>query len=275
MGRARTLALAAVDRVKPIERPLRRWVLPDLPRRVEVETSSRCNRHCFYCPVAEDPRADHRMEEELFRSIVDQLAELRFRGVFSPHFFGEPLLDPRLPALLAYVRERLPRVVLEIYTNGDALTPKKAQELLDVGVTLFLVTLEGEEPKALADTRAAIPRWTFRRRFLVRQFAEHVPAPYNRGGTVLFPGRETHLDACMHPAVALVVDAWGKVKLCANDYYGEADWGDLHERRLADVWADPAFKKLRYDLMDGRFEKPICRVCTGRTSPPRPLRSNP
>lgn len=275
MGRARTLALAAVDRLKPMEVPLRRWVMPDRFRRVEVETSSRCNRSCYYCPVATAPRPDERMSEELFFSIVDQLAEMRFRGVFSPHFFGEPLLDPRLPRLLAGVRERLPGTLVEVYTNGDALTPKKATELLDAGVGLFLVTLEDGWPKALLDTRAALPRWTWRRRFLVRDFPEHVPTPYNRGGTVLFPGREARFDRCLHPAASLVIDAWGKVKLCANDYRGEHDWGDLRHERLADVWAKPAFVATRKDLLDGRFERTICRVCSGREPAPAPLQVAP
>lgn len=215
------------------------------------------------------------MSETLFFDIVDQLAEMGFVGVFSPHFFGEPLLDPRLPRLIAGVRAQLPRVVIEIYTNGDALTPKKARELLDAGVNLFLVTLEEGEPKALAATRASVSGWTWRRHFLVRNFDEHVPHPYNRGGTVLFPGREHRFDQCMHPAAAVVVDAWGKVKLCANDYFGTDDWGDLNAERLADVWAKPAFRKLRYDLMDGKFEREICLVCSGRQAAPAPLRVNP
>lgn len=215
------------------------------------------------------------MSEELFFDIVDQLAAMRFAGVFSPHFFGEPLLDPRLARWMAGVRARLPRVVIEIYTNGDALTPKKAQELLAAGVDLFFVTLESGEPKALAATRASVSRWTWHRRFLVRDFDEHVPRPYNRGGTVLFPGREARFDACLHPAAAVVVDAWGKVKLCANDYFGSEDWGDLHDERLIDVWQKPAFRKLRYDLMDGRFEKQICLVCSGRSPAKSPLRVNP
>jgi cyclic pyranopterin phosphate synthase len=268
MGRTTRILLAGLDRVKGVEAPLRRWVLPDRFHRVEVETSSRCNRTCHYCPVATDPRAEHRMEETLFESILDQLAELRFTGRFSPHFYGEPLLDPRLPAWLARAHERLPRARIVVYTNGDALTPKTARALVDAGVDLVLLTLEAGEPKAWKDTQASLPRAVLRRRFLVRHFDESVPRPFNRGGAVRFPGRETHLSSCILPASTLVVDAWGKVKLCANDYFGQEDWGDLHHDRIADLWARPAYVKLRRDLLFGRFEKPICRVCTGRAAAP-------
>ncbi len=274
MGRTTRPLLAGFDRLKAVELPLRRWVLPDRFHRVEVETASRCNRGCYYCPVATAPRPDHRMEESTFDSILDQLAALKFRGRFSPHFFGEPLLDPRLPAWMAKVRRKLPGARILIYSNGDALTPKSAQALLDAGVDLFLLTLEDGEPKAWKDTQASLAPRTLRRRFVVRHFAQDVPRPFNRGGTVLFPGRENHQAACVLPASTLVIDAWGKVKLCANDYFGEEDWGDVHTTPLAALWAHPDYVRLRRDLLFGRFEKPICRVCTGRDPAPAPMAVN-
>lgn len=274
MSRSAQRFLNVLDRVKTVEAPLRRWVLPDRFHRVEVETSSRCNRACFYCPVAVAPRADHRMEEPLYETILDQLAAMHFRGRFSPHFYGEPLLDPRLPAWLARARARLPRASLVVYTNGDALTPRNAQALIDAGVDLVLLTLEAGEPKAWIDTQATLPPRALRR-FVVRHFDRDVRAPFNRGGSVLFPGREVHQADCIFPASTLIIDAWGKVKLCANDYFGVADWGDVHTDSIATIWARPEFRKLRRDLLFGRFEKEICKVCTGRLPAPSPLAVNP
>ncbi len=267
-----SLLFDALDTVKAIEAPLRRWVLPDRFHRVEIETNSRCNRGCHYCPVAVDPRPAHEMSEELFASILDQLAAMGFRGRFSPHFFGEPLLDPRLPKLLAEARKRLPKARLVIYTNGDALTPQKARALLDVGVSLFVVTFEAGESKAFRDTRAALPWWTFRRHFLVRNFTDDVKNPYNRGGTVRF-AEELHQASCHAPSSTLVVDAWGKLKLCPNDYYGEEDWGDLKVSRLAELWNLPAFRATRRELLRGEFKKDICRTCVGKAELRRPLAS--
>jgi hypothetical protein len=261
-----------LERVKALELPLRRSVLPDRFTRIEVETSSRCNKGCGYCPVSVVRRPDHLMERELFMSIVDQLAEMKFRGRFSPHFFGEPLLDPRLPELLSYVRQKLPSVSLMIYSNGDALTPKKAQALLQAGVDLILVTLEDADyPSALQQTRTALGPLRFRRRIWVRHFDRDVQLPYNRGGTVFFPQNTRKMSACMAPATALVVDAWGKVKLCANDYSGIEDWGDLHTERLIDIWNRPNFVKTRQDLLNGHFERQLCRVCSGHEAAPAPL----
>lgn len=266
-----SLFFDALDSLKAVEVPLRRWVLPDRFHRVEIETNSRCNRGCHYCPVAVDPRPGHEMKEELFFSILDQLAAIGFRGRLSPHFFGEPLLDPRLPRLMAEAKRRLPKARIVLYSNGDALTPNKARALLDAGVSLFVVTFEAAESEAFRKTRASLPWWTFRRHFLVRNFQDDVKAPFNRGGTILFGAKELHMSSCHAPSSTLVVDAWGKLKLCPNDYYGVEDWGDLGTTRLTELWDMPSFRATRRELLRGEFKKDICRTCVGKVPVTRPL----
>ncbi len=259
--------LPLLDRAKEAELLLWRHVLPDRFVRLEVETSTRCNRRCAFCPVSIEPRPDHRMPEDLFLSIVDQAARMGFRGRFSPHFFGEPLLDPRLPHLVRESRRRLPGARVVIYTNGDALDPELARRLLEAGTSLFVVTFEDGESAAFQRTRETLPAWTLRRRFLVRRFARDVVEPYNRGGAVRLPGRRR--SACYAAASTLVVDAWGRVRLCFNDYRGEVLWGDLTVERLEDVWRKPAYVRLRHDLLRGEFTTATCRACAG-LDPPSP-----
>ena len=266
MARARhAVGTAALNRLKGLELPLRRHLLADRFHRVEVETDSRCNRACSFCPVSVAPRPAERMSEALFIDIVDQLAAMGFRGRFSPHFYGEPLADPRLPSLMAEVRVRLPAARVVIYTNGDLLSPERAHALLDAGVSLFIVTFEHGPSAAWRKTEPTLG-WRQRRRFLVRSFEEGVEQPFNRGGLMAFPGREYHQQACFAPASTVVIDAWGKVRLCANDYQGEVEWGDLRRERLAEVWAKPAFEAERRALLEGRFTRPICLACTGRVA---------
>ncbi len=269
MGTVSRAAFWGLDLAKRLEPPLRRWVLPDRFTRVEVETSSRCNRGCHYCPVARVRRPDHRMSEALFRSIVDQLAEMGFSGRFSPHFFGEPLLDTRLEELMAYVRGRLPRARIVIYTNGDALNARRARSLLAAGVDSFVVTFEEPgESRAFREVRRVFPRHVRWRRFHVRHWDADVTHRYNRGGMVGIGARDAPARACQAPAVALVVDAWGKVKLCANDYDGRHDLGDLTTTPLRDVWESPVAVATRRALLAGVFEREICQVGSCRAAGP-------
>lgn len=267
--------LSLLEKMKPLEVPLRRYCLPDRFNRVEVETITKCNKACYYCPVSAQPRPAYQMNEELFYSIIDQLAQMRFSGRFSPHFYGEPLLDRRLSQFMAYVRKKMPKVWIVVYTNGDLLTLEKVEELLDAGVNLFLVTFEGEESKIWKQTMEKLPRRRVRRHFIFRIFEKDVKTPFNRGGAVLFPGRELHMKSCYSSAGKFIVDAWGKVKLCSNDYFGTEDWGDLTKESIAEVWAKPEYVKTRRDLLYGKFSKSICRECVGIDKPTRPLIINP
>lgn len=67
---------------------------------IEIETITECNRKCVYCPNYQYDRGKHLMSEKCYKKIIDELAGIGFRGRVSPHFYGEPLLDKRLPDLI-------------------------------------------------------------------------------------------------------------------------------------------------------------------------------
>lgn len=84
------------------------------------------------------------MSEKLFKKIIDELASINFRGRVSPHFYGEPLLDKRLPDLVRYVREKLPFSSIVIFSNGDPLTINLFNKLIESGVNQFCITEHGK-----------------------------------------------------------------------------------------------------------------------------------
>ncbi len=90
---------------------------------INIETATECNRQCEYCPNSlsdrSRPEGAFKMPISLYQSIIKQLAEIGFRGRISPHGYGEPLLDERLPDLVAYTHRLLPRGKIWIYSNGD------------------------------------------------------------------------------------------------------------------------------------------------------------
>ena len=48
------------------------------------------------------------MDEKLYYKIIDELAELNYRGRVSPYLMNESLLDSRLEKFITYTREKLP-----------------------------------------------------------------------------------------------------------------------------------------------------------------------
>lgn len=237
---------------------------------VEVETTTACNRRCSYCPNAHFERGllqnQRRMSETLFDRLLDQLADLRFTGRISPHFYGEPLLDERLERLVSKCRSRLPLAKVVVFSNGDYLTVGRYVSLVEAGVDGFLITQHCQkELKGVtavqAHRRAHGARGV---RFDFRTFDAETELS-NRGGLVQHTVLETKVD-CDIPAENVTINHEGDVILCCNDYFGTVSFGNISSEHLGDIWNKPHYRRLRTQLKKGRFELEICKRCAeGRT----------
>ena len=126
-----------------------RALVPVMPLKVQIQTSTRCNAACEMCPypvVTGEPGFEHAaMDEARFRRILDDLAA---GGVerLSLFLMNEPLLDRRLPAWLGLARAALPGATLGLFTNGAALDRQRARELAEAGLDELCVSVHGFDP---------------------------------------------------------------------------------------------------------------------------------
>jgi len=246
---------------------LGRYGTADFFNDITIETATECNRRCEYCPNSfsdrSRPESAVKMPTSLYESIIQQLAEIRFDGRISPHGYGEPLLDERLPDLVAFTHRLLPRSKIWIYTNGDFLTAPRYRELVDAGVSRFVITQhEGEMSPAIRDLFSYIERNRRQADILYMRIEKGVTPLSNRGGLVN-PGVRRN-PRCGDPDNPLVIDAEGHVVVCANDYYGRVKLGNIGERRLLDIWKSTKFKDIRRDLRNRHYTLSICLSCTGQ-----------
>jgi hypothetical protein len=123
-----------------------RDLVPSMPLKVQVQTSTRCNAACAMCPypvVTSEPGFEHAtMSEERYLRI---LADLRGGGVerLSLFLMNEPLLDRRLPGWIARARAELPEVTLGLFTNGSALDGARASALASAGLDELSISVHG------------------------------------------------------------------------------------------------------------------------------------
>jgi MoaA/NifB/PqqE/SkfB family radical SAM enzyme len=114
------------------------------PPRVQIQTQAGCNGRCVFCPNEETLKSglDHgRMPMELFKKIIDELAETRPRRI-SLYLQNEPMGDKRLPELTRYVAERVPDTSTLVTTNGTYLTQERGEALIDAGLKRLKVSLQ-------------------------------------------------------------------------------------------------------------------------------------
>jgi len=231
-------------------------------RMVEIETRTRCNRACSYCPNSTHQRPDVELPEPLYRSILAQLRELRFEGRMSFHFYNEPLLDQRLEGFIRIAREQLERLRIVLYSNGDYLTRQRFEALVDAGVDVLWVTNHGRSERHCS--------W---RHDLPERLQQHLRYQTNRNPEIFWTNRGGLLPhvvtirqplsvRCTALATTLVVTAEGAVVLCYEDYEGRVSLGSLHSQSIAEVWNSPRAMAIRRRLIVGDRTCTLpCRGC--------------
>lgn len=236
---------------------LTKFGISDLFSNVEIETSSKCNRKCSYCPNSVYDRGNFFMKTELFEKIINQLAELQFGGIIRPHFYNEPTMDKRLPELIKYAKQKLPKSTVHLYSNGDFMTEELFNRLVNSGVNKFIITshsgfISPNLQKLLATENG--------QKYIHHQFIGKHTALFNRGGTVEVKN-EIHLSHCNIPSINLTVNYKGQVVLCCNDAQSQNVQGDLNKELIIDIWKKPSFKKLRKNINNGKYELDVCKKC--------------
>ncbi|MBP8132304.1 MAG: radical SAM protein [Candidatus Hydrogenedentes bacterium] len=112
--------------------------------RVQIQTQAGCNGRCIFCPneaVLESGLEHGRMPFDLFRKIIDELAETQPRRIML-YLQNEPLNDRRLPEFVRYVSARIPDTVTLVTTNGTGLSEEMGEQLIDAGLKRVKVSLQ-------------------------------------------------------------------------------------------------------------------------------------
>lgn len=120
-----------------------------LPRELYIESTTRCNEFCDQCPRTHLGREEDRdITPDEVRQIVDQIPGLE-RVVL--HGLGEPLLNARLPEIIALLRERNIRALFN--TNALLLNGRRGRALIEAGLSQLRVSLDGATPGMYARVR--------------------------------------------------------------------------------------------------------------------------
>lgn len=233
---------------------------------VEIETINRCNGTCPFCPINhnDDTREFALMTEELFHSIIDQLAELKYEGNVGLFSNNEPFLDKRLTTFAKYAREKLPNAFIHLYTNGTLLTKEKVLEIMPYLSRMVIDNYNDDlelNPTSVEvmELWKEYPELEKKMEIHLRKINEVL---YTRGGQS--PNNQTKKTfpmPCLLPFEQLIIRPDGKVSLCCNDALGKFTMGDLNKDKIIDVWHSPIYKKVRSKLVKERAGLELCQYC--------------
>lgn len=246
----------------------------NLFKEIEFETLTYCNRKCFYCPNIDFERfgeeGDFFMKEDVFTTLIEQLKNMGFNGLIAPHLYGEPMSDPRLNKWMKHIKSEIPDCRIKIVTNGDFLDKKSYRDLINSGVDIIYLSKHSKKfKKKTQELLDSLSNDEISKNFSINDFytdfkTEDQTMFTNRGGDIDL--KDTALPKKKPPvncgyATYPVINTFGDLILCCQDFQNNYVFGNIMERDLYDIWYDPENIKIRKRIFKSKFDLQICKDC--------------
>lgn len=245
---------------------------------IEFNIIGTCNRNCSFCPVSNSEiyhKTTDELDIELFRKILLDLQEIQYEGKILFSAFSEPLLHKKIEKLISLAKEYLPKIRLEIVSNGDLLTTKKLKNLYDSGLdTINISMYDGEHQiehfnKIREESGVPEEMIVLRRRYL--ENGNYGLTISNRAGLI---NSNEYRDKsensivelplqkpCYYPFYMILIDYNGDVLLCPHDWAKKLTFGNLKNNKLFDIWNGNILNNLRKKLSASNRAFSPCNNC--------------
>lgn len=262
---------------------------------VEIESSSFCNRRCSYCINSYIDRHSQNMimPEEIFRKVINELADIGYDRMVTFHRYNEPFYDRNSMILdrISYARHKLPYANLVTSSNSDYLDAEYVQEIRKAGLDSLFCQCQTEDyvGKTIDDIKESILLinrriGNFKGKFIEKegscvfttvgsgfksltiQAKDFANTGFDRGGIVKGITTKGIKGPCYQPLTSFTIDYNGKVTMCLNtvSYHDEhAGYviGDVAESTIFEIYQSPKALELRKQLLDGNRYR-ICHGCS-------------
>ena len=201
------------------------------------------------------------MKEEVFHTLIGQLKEMNFNGLISPHLYGEPMSDPRMPDWIKHIRNNLPDAKIKIVTNGDYLNKQTYKNYLESGVNIIYISKHSKKLKKPCRELLEELSVSEKNRYILLQdffsdFNENQEMFANRGGSIEIEKKKKPPVNCSY-ATYPVINSLGDLIICCQDFHNNYVFGNIMQKSLKDIWFDEKNIKLRKRIYNYKFDLKI------------------
>ena len=245
-----------------------------LPTEIEISESGTCNRSCSFCPRSAPDFEDKKefITNELHEKLCLELKDLDYKGTVRYSGFVEPLIDKNIFNLIKMVRDKLPKVNIEMVTNGDPLNLKRLNKLFENGLNKILISAyDGLEDALKLENLCKEAKLT-NEQYIVRhryysQDQDFGITLSNRSG--LMQNAEFKIDSlkeplkksCYIPSYTFFLDYQGDVLICPHDWGKKIILGNLNNEKFIDIWFNKKSMSIRKMLNKSNRNFAPCNVC--------------
>ena len=238
----------------------------NLFRYLDLETMSRCNRHCPTCIRNSHPDREaleswlepNYMPVSVIRQALKECDKLGFMGEVCLSHYNEPLMDERLPMICELSKSYFPTY---FHTNGDFLSEELAR-CLDGKVNKIIVSLYQEEP--IKSKRAEWIRTLFHKsEMVVNTQSDHIATHFSPKFDVVALAKQNIDNPCIDPSLHCIINHRGQYLLCCDDVIGNFGFSTFPKMSIEDYWFGGKHSEMVESLLEqgGRRLYPYCSTC--------------
>ncbi|MFH1376873.1 MAG: radical SAM/SPASM domain-containing protein [Candidatus Woesearchaeota archaeon] len=271
----------------------------DFPKAIQIETTSKCNSNCIYCP---HPQTRHKfgsskLDDGLFLNILEEIKKYSPQ-LIAPYLNNEPLMDKHIFEKIKKIREILPKTFIDFATNGSLLSLDKIQMLLsdELGIDEIKInvpSIDSKEYKILTGldynkilnniknfvdiTREK----NFNGRYRIIIVSSKEPEKdlifwknlgiesktyrkISRGGIIdtQYDTKEK-ITGCKYNRESewFHILSTGEAVLCCMDWNREHLLGNLKKRSIKEIWDGKKYKQIRKKIQFNTDKNFICNKC--------------
>lgn len=271
----------------------------EFPKAIQIETDSRCNSRCTYCPYSSTSKKfDYsKLDKSLFLKILEEIS-IHKPKVVAPYLNNEPLLDKDIVEKIKLIRQMMPNVFIDLATNGSLLTTSLSASLLDkeIRINEIKINIPSTEPedyknitglkyyKTLDNVRQFIglaKATKFKGRYRIVIVSSDKPEKeiefwtregieakvykkISRGGIIDtgMPVKEES-NGCKYNREKewFHILSTGQVILCCMDWNRRYILGDINQQSISEIWNSEKYRELRRNIQNSTDKDFICNNC--------------
>lgn len=240
---------------------------------INIETQSTCNRRCPTCMRQTWPDKTalagrfetHQMPADLVRSLLDQAAEMGFRGRVCLQHYNEPMQDERIADFGRYAMSKGQFLEVYINTNGDYINEAMAERLDGAFDRLHIALYDGHKVQ-----RSAQYRSLFKQTSLTFTGGEHVITHFSPHADLAQTIAAVGGQPCERESQMRCIIAYtGEMLMCCDDIAGAFALGNAHETPLNELWFGERHRQILETLAQpgGRQQYSLCQSCPRINTP--------
>ena len=245
-----------------------------MPSEIEISESGTCNRKCSFCPRSAPDFKDIKefIPTDLFVKLCKDLAQYNYAGSVRFSGFVEPLLDKNIYNLINICRKSLPKVNIEMVTNGDVLSISRLKKLFSNGLSKLLISVYDGPEEALKLEEMCKKANIFDTQFFIRH--RYLPPDQDFGITLSNRSgmmenaefkipklKEKMNEPCYYPSYTFFLDYNGDVLMCPHDWGKKNILGNYKFNDLKSIWMSKIALETRYNLINSNRNFDPCDKC--------------